>query len=145
MVAARKDAGDSPSRKARLAATQQVMFSRGEIPNRFCGIGFCSASSSEAQGYKLAASERLLRMANFQVAELQAKARRAARDLAQQFLRCSLDDLDAIEEQEAEVRYRLSCIRKVMRCSRSRCCSRYGTRRKASTGSPHRSWQKQAS
>jgi hypothetical protein len=70
-------------------------------------------------------------MANFQIAELQARAERVARDLVQRFLRCSLvDELDAIEEQEAEVRHRLSCIRKGMRSRRSRCCSTQDARSK---------------
>jgi len=88
--------------------------------------------------------ERLLRMANFQVARQQARARRAARDLAQRLLHCSLDELDAIEEQEAEVRYRFRCIRKVMR-SRSRCCSRHDVSKNMLPRASNQSWYQQAS
>lgn len=83
------------------------------------------------RGQATAAHKRLLCMANFQVAELQARAERAARDLVQQFLRCSLDELDAIEEQEAEVRHRLRCISKGMHSRRSRCCVSSDAREKA--------------
>ena len=96
------------------------MFSRREIPTAFAAVAFCSASFIGVRLPCATKHERLLRMANFQVAQQQARARRAARDLAQQLLHCSLDELDAIEEQEAEVRYRFRCIHKVMRCRRSR-------------------------
>jgi len=84
-------------------------------------------------------------MANFQVAEVQARARRTAHDLAHRLLHCSHDELDAIEEQEAEVRYRLSCIHKVMRWRRSRSCSKHGASKNVPPrASPHAAWHKPA-
>ena len=86
-------------------------------------------------------------MSSFQVAELQARARRAARDLAQRIPHCSPDELEALEEQEVEVRYRFRCIRRrwTMRCGQDRSRARDGASKKVPPRYADRSLRKQAS